>query len=516
LNMESGCTPDAIVYRRSSFWLIGWAALICALYLPTLLMNFDFIDDGNLVYPAPPMPVAQRIELYWTKVIANYNDLGPFRPVLWAHWEVEAQTLGAHPVRWRVVRLAWATTSAALMLALLLGIGARPEAAIVAVAVAMWAPDRNEIWTSLTLSEGVAMPYAMLVLYCALRGARAKRPLGWDLAGGLCMIAILLCKNTFAAMIPAQLMLRIWPDGRDWRAGWRARGKRALPLALPAAIPIVHFAMFSAAWHSGQYVVAAPSSGQLAAMSRVIWNASGAIYLAAAIALSVVAMSKAMEGRISARGMLKALRPAWERHRAAIVAGALLLFAGATIYLTVPGASAGRYSMPAVWGVDFWFAAFVSQLATLGDSAWKRAAIAALAVGVAAIAFVNLVRQGRFEARIRCLWQMLNVIEQRAPLDSCVGWVIGPKLDFSEGIHFAWHLVGQGHEERMALIGQSPSSEQGVMEELGSVSRCVEPSFVVSGTPSLPMTGFVLERHVSVPYNFNLKHFDCYEWERSP
>ena len=25
----------------------------------------------------------------------------------------------------------------------------------------MWNPYRNEIWTSLTLSEGVAMPYAL-------------------------------------------------------------------------------------------------------------------------------------------------------------------------------------------------------------------------------------------------------------------------------------------------------------------------------------------------------------------
>jgi hypothetical protein len=514
--VNGGATNAIASRRRSLFWLIGWAALICALYVPTLAMNFDFNDDGSLVYPAPPMPAAQRVELYWSKVIADYKDRGPFCPVLWAHWEVEAQTLGAHPMRWRALRLIWAVASAALMLAVLLEIGARPEAAIFAVAVAMWAPDRDEIWTSLTIDEGVVMPYAMLVLYCALRGARSKRPLGWDIGGALCMIAILLSKNTFAAMIPAQLMLRVWPDGRDWRAGWRMRGKRAIPLALPALIPIIHFAVFKAAWHSGQYRVSAPSLGELGVMSRVIWNAGGVIYLAAGLALSVIAMSKSEEGKMSARGMLVAMRPVWERHRAAIISGSLLLFAGTMIFLPVSGSGAGRYSVPAVWGIDFWFAAFVSELIVVGDSVWKRAAVAAFVAGLAAIAFVNLMRQGKFGARIQCLWQMIDVIEQRAPLDACVGWVVGPKLDLAEGIHFAWHLRGRGHPEQMVFIGQPElsSSPQGVTLGLEPALRCVEPEFAISATPSPPVTGLVLARHVSVPYRFGLKYFDCYEWER--
>ena len=50
-----------------------------------------FIDDGNLVYPSGISSPAERLALVWAKIRANYEHLGPFRPVLWAHWEVAAE-----------------------------------------------------------------------------------------------------------------------------------------------------------------------------------------------------------------------------------------------------------------------------------------------------------------------------------------------------------------------------------------------------------------------------------------
>jgi hypothetical protein len=90
-------------------WWIVLGGLVLALgYLPTLNAPFDFIDDGNLVYPAPPgTTLAQHAERWWDKVRANVEHLGPFRPVLWVHWELAANTLGADPVAWRAVRMAW-------------------------------------------------------------------------------------------------------------------------------------------------------------------------------------------------------------------------------------------------------------------------------------------------------------------------------------------------------------------------------------------------------------------------
>src|SRR5262249_11377150 len=155
--------------------------------------RFDFVDDGNLVYPAAPMPLAQRLELVWRKIEANYQHLGPFRPVLWAHWEAEAELWQGDPLHWRAARLAWTALSAAALLWLLRELKIHPTAAVLSAALAMWNPYRNEIWTSLTLAEGVAMPYAVLALVCAVRASRSPRPWPWDVAGFLCVVAALGC-----------------------------------------------------------------------------------------------------------------------------------------------------------------------------------------------------------------------------------------------------------------------------------------------------------------------------------
>src|SRR5438105_631598 len=198
-------------------WIMFWAVLIGSLYLPTLGTRFDFIDDGNLVYPAPPMPTGERLGLVWAKVVANYEHLGPFRPALWVHWELCAELFAADPLRWRLARLLWTAAAAAMLLALLRELRVRPAAALLTAALAFWNPYRNEVWTSLTLSEGVAMPYAYAGLWCAARAGRARRAWPWDLAAALGVLAALGCKNVFAALVPVQMYLRMYADGAAWR-----------------------------------------------------------------------------------------------------------------------------------------------------------------------------------------------------------------------------------------------------------------------------------------------------------
>ena len=247
---------------RSLAWVLLGAVLLPCLYLPTLATNFDFIDDGNLVYPAPPMPLAERLDLVWLKIVNNFKHLGPFRPVLWLHWEAQAELLGGSPVCWRIWRLAWTMFAAGALLALLRDLRFRPGPSLVVTALAMWNPFRGEVWTSLTLAEGLAMPYALLAFLCAVRANRSSRPWIWDLAGMLAVLAALGCKNTFAALVPAQVLLRLAPDGQSLREGWRQHGRRALLLLLPLLLPVIHFIIFTLSWRPGQYTMNLTCLGQ--------------------------------------------------------------------------------------------------------------------------------------------------------------------------------------------------------------------------------------------------------------
>ena len=69
---------------HSWWWIVVGAGLLSCVYLPTLNMPFDFIDDGNLVYPAGPMPLERR-RTRLAKDRSQLSRSGPFRPTLWAH-----------------------------------------------------------------------------------------------------------------------------------------------------------------------------------------------------------------------------------------------------------------------------------------------------------------------------------------------------------------------------------------------------------------------------------------------
>ena len=283
---------------------------------------FDFIDDGSIVYPYRPDSAYQLYRVYWGRIVANFGHLGPFRPALWIHWGAEAELFDGSAPCWRTARLAWTMLSAGLFLWLLHELGIRKSAAILAGALAMWNPYRNEIWTSLTLSEGVAMPYALAALVCGLRGARSSRPWRWDLAGILCMLVALGCKNTFVALVPAQLFLRTVPDGRDFREGFRRHGLRAALLALPLLLPAVHYAVFRSQWHPGQYEPGSPTWAQLGRMASALKGALSLEWLAPGFLLALIAL-----------GGRRGLQIMWDEYRVGCVTGSLLLLGGIAVYL---------------------------------------------------------------------------------------------------------------------------------------------------------------------------------------
>jgi hypothetical protein len=446
--------PDAQgpEHTRAIFrWIPLGAILLASLYLPTLATRFDFIDDGNLVYPTGPLPLDERAHVVWQKIVANYEHLGPFRPVLWCHWELAADLLQGSELGWRVTRLIWCAFAAALLLWLFLELGIAPAAALAAGAIAMWNPYRNEIWTSLTLAEGVAMPYALLALVCARRAAGSRCPWAWDVLGACVVLAALGCKNTFAALVPAQMFLRVAEDGMPLSEGWRRHGRRALVLSLTLLLPAVHFAYFKWNWHPGQYLTAGPTLGQGRRIFSALCGAVSVEWIGIGLALAVLAQLIPKVPRVNNRSLATAwLAGLMRGYRGALGAGAVLLVGGIAIYLPMDAIS-GRYTMPAVWGLDLIIAVVLSGLPGLRTTRRGRVACAALVVGLMGVLVSNLGKQQKFAARSRLLWDVLESVEQQAPPDAHVAWFCGDslrgELNVEEGIHFQWHLAARGRRD---------------------------------------------------------------------
>jgi hypothetical protein len=480
-------------------------------YLPTLTTRFDFIDDGNLVYPTRGLSIGERAGVVWDKIVANYEHLGPFRPVLWCHWEVAADLLDGSELGWRLTRLAWCGLAALMLLWLLAELRMAPPAALVAAAIALWNPYRNEIWTSLTLSEGVAMPYALLALVCACRAPRARFPWAWDLLGVACVLAAVGCKNTFAALVPPQMFLRLAPDDLPLREGWRRHGRRALLLGSTLIAPLIHFAYFKLHWHFGQYTT---DGASLAQVRRIIGGLAGAVsidFVGLGLALAVVAQIMVFRQTPGGGALTDWLAGGIARHRAALGAGALLLVGGSVVYLPT-GAMSGRYAMPAVWGLDLAIATLLTGLAGMGRSNWARVSWGALTLGLVAVAIASVGKQQKFAARARVLWEALECVEREAPPNARIAWISGDnlkgELNVEEGIHFQWHLAARGRGD--VRVGLSNSSGEPLQRrEVQDLDD--PPMLAISGAPESSSTGGweVHRRFVALSWG-GLRRCECH------
>jgi hypothetical protein len=499
--------PPPAEPRPAFPWWVVLGGLVLALgYLPTLTAPFDFIDDGNLVYPAPPgTTLSQHVGLWWDKVRANVEHLGPFRPVLWAHWELAANALGGDPLAWRAVRLAWCALAAMALLWLMRELKVHPAAALAAGAAAMWNPYRNEIWTSLTLAEGVAMPYALLALVAARKAGTSSRPWAWDAAAVLGLLAALGCKNTFAALTPAMVALRLWPNGVSIRDGLRRNWLRATAYLVPLALPAAHFAYFKLNWHPGQYETPGPTLAQAGRLASWLKGAAGLDFLAAGLALALVALWRA-RGRPSPPAAAGGLA---SEFRAALLCGALLLFAGFAVYLPLPMVAA-RYTMPAVWGSDVLLGVLLTALTTVPPSLSKRVAWAGIGLGVAALLVANVGRQEKVAARSRMLWAALEYVERAAPPGARLAWVSGDStagaLNAEEGIHFRWHLLNRGRGDiHVGLFDEAGNPIERV--ELPPLDG--EPIYRLAGAPTDALGRWEPGPTFAAPYRLGRKQFAC-------
>ncbi len=508
---------------RFPWWIVTGAAFLALAYIPTLSAPFDFIDDGDLVYPAPPgTTLREHANLWWSRVTANVEHLGPFRPALWAHWHLQANVFGGEPLAWRVSRFVWCVLSAAMLLWLLRELRIPPLAAVLAGAAAMWNPYRNEVWMSLTLSEGVAMPYALFALVAARKGAHSRRAVWWDAAGVACVLFALGCKNTFAAIVPAQIMLRMWPEGVTLREAWGNR-RRVVFFALPALLPVGHFVYFKLNWHPGQYDASGPSAAQFVRYLVCLKGAAGLDFLGIGVVMAGLGVwfrraHKSEPGAL-ATGSRKPVADAPGSDFACsrpFLCALLLLLAGMVVYLPVTIIS-GRYAMPAVWGLDILFALLLAALVKLPASVPRNVAWAAVYVGLVAVLLVNVHRQERAATRSRMLWDVAHHIERIAPPGATVAWISGEPscggLGVEEGIHLQWHLAHRGRSDvRIALLD---SDEQPIPRaELLPVPD--EPLLSIAGSGPAARRAWEPDRSFSVVYQFGRKRYDCHVSRRQP
>lgn len=472
---------DSLSQPRQAFpwWVVGGAFVLAAAYLPSLATPFDFLDDGNLVYPTVGFSFVGHVEIWWDKVVKNVAHLGPFRPTLWVHWEIFANLFGADPFLWRLHRLLWCALSAGLFLWFLRDLKVHPIAALMAGAVGMWNPYRNEIWLSLTLAEGVAMPYAIFALIAARKAARSQKPWRWELASALCVLVALGCKNTFAALVPAQVILRMWPDELSLREAWKRNGRRSLLLAITLLMPIAHFIYFKLNWRPGQYHTTGFTWSQTVRMFAAVKGAIAIDYLAAGLVLAFVAIRMARWNTPTTQE-----GETFPNIRPAVTAGVLLFLGGFAAYLPVDIIS-GRYTMPAAWGLDILIGALLTQLVAVPRTFVSRAAWICVAAGIAAVMVSLIGKQEKFAARAKVLWDAVHYVERTAPPGAGVAWVGGDylkgELDTEEGIHFRWHLLHRGRGDvRVGLFDAAGK----IVPRVELPPFVGEPQFRIAVSPS--------------------------------
>jgi hypothetical protein len=276
-------------------------------------------------------------------------------------------------------------------------------------------------------------------------------------------------------------------------------------LALTLLLPVGHYVYYRLNWHAGQYPAGGPTLAQLGRMVRALPGAMSVDFLGVGLALTLSALVAAKRsGAVLGMG----------RYRAACVAGLLLVLLGIAVYLPIPAMS-GRYTMPAVWGLDLILAAFLSVLADVPAVRWRRAAGVGLAAGLAIIAVASFGRQAKFAARADVLWQAVRTVERTAGPQMKVAWLSGPALNIEEGIHFSWHLSARGRGD-VAVELYDERGRPEVRCELPPGSRERPKGWAVTGVPRPPPGGpWALRQSFRQDYWAGRRHYECYLWSEN-
>jgi hypothetical protein len=194
-----------------------------------------------------------------------------------------------------------------------------------------------------------------------------------------------------------------------------------------------------------------------------------------------------------------------------MLAGLLWLSAGIVVYLPM-NAMSGRYTIPAVWGLDLIVAALFSAVLEETRPVGQQAAFAALVCGLICVAAANLGRQERFAARAALLWNALEWVETEAPDGACVAWQCSPTLGAEEGIHFNWHLQARARKKVSVVLVDEHGKPIPRPELRSTGVTTLSPSVIITGSPAQPRDGWDVRQLLRVPYWMSTRTQECYVW----
>lgn len=487
--------------------IAGLSLLIAAIFLPTIPTHFDFMDDGAFVHSRGVSSFAEFHRSVWSMTLEEFHNKGPYRPVAWYFWIGEQECCGENPLLWRAFRFAWTALATGTFLWLLSELGFGLGISVLTAVLAMWNPYRAEVWMSLTHCEGLAMPFAMAALGCAYRAPRSEQGWRWDVAAMACALAAVGCKNVFVGIIPAQMFLRVCHPELSLWAGIKQFGWRAAVLSLVVIFPVTHFVCYRLTMHANRYQMPF-DIGQMPRLLSAFLGSMNKDFLGPAVIAALLLVTIAQM-----RGWMPNLTIAERlRMRASLGAGLILFILGYGVYVPINGV-AGRYTMPGAWGLDLLGALLWARVAHV-PSAWKKLPYALLAGGLLVTVISLVGKQDKYYARIANLWDALEHVEREVPIGARIGWVgvanrgKTDDLEFSDGIHFVWHLNARG--------GRSLQWQEFPAGQPIHASADAPHYLVTSATQPPSSTGggaWKLLRHCQRDYWLGRNQVNCLIWQ---
>ena len=416
------------------------AALLCLFYAGTISQPFDFEDDGVFGYSASATgDISGMFSAISNRTMDDFQTNGPFRPVIWAYFEIQSLLFATSAVARHFVRLGFLFASAMTFHLLLRQLRFSTIVSFVVTLLCFTAPARASIWYRFGLTEGIAMPFVLFALLSAAKACESSRALKWDLACIACTMIALLTKNIFVAIFPALILLRVWHAHESLFESLKKRGGRAVWICVPVVIPVIHFIAFrSLVQAHSSYRVTTPNLMTVLSMLRTCWIASGLEFLSVGVALALIAAIWSKEGR----------QYLWNREQARLaVLSCLTLLAGVAIYLPVLNSNgpAGRYTIPAVFGIDIAMAVLLSAVLLTPSGLWRRMSLIAACIAFVGILGENLFSQRAFGARCNALWELTERMTQ-LPAGSQVDIQAGSMSD-AEAFHLESHVAGSGRRD---------------------------------------------------------------------
>jgi len=410
-------------------WLC--ALLITAPLSITVFFPFDFVDDGCLVYRESP-GIAKRV---MEKTISEFHTRGPFRPMTWLHWELQAELFDQNAFMHRLARLGLAFLTAWLMMIFFNQMGCSNLPSAVASSILMLTPYRGEIWLSLGLTEAFFLPYCMLSLISTIRASQSHKLTIWDMVSWVSATAAIACKNTSVAIIPALLLLRAWPVGALFQP-WNVRGPLCF-LASPAVFFIAHLIAFKLDTTPKEYSTSLPGLGHFLAWARALSRASALEFIGPGLLIIVFSIFFARRHPPMGQGI-----------RRIFATSLLLIFFGVGVHIPINGVS-GRYSAIPGIGLDLIIGFAIqnsldSKLSTI--SKWGLGLVMA---GILVALATDLNKGLKQSNRSLLLWEVVGYVENHFDTQSQCQWLAESKpeknnLGKSEGIHMGWHLKNRG------------------------------------------------------------------------